>query len=165
MVQRYSQYLQITALLAILWVVLHEELSVQAFATGAAVGTVAVFLTNRLVLRESYRRRYFFRSGPAVLYIARLLWEIYAAGFEAVYRMVTGTFRVGLVDVYTDLTDDLAIALLANSITLTPGTVTLAQNGQHLKVIWLTVQTRDPEAAGELIKGTLERHLRKVVVR
>ncbi len=148
-----------------MWVILNERLDLLTFITGVAVGTVAVALTNRLVLRESYRRRYFFRSIPAVAFFLRLLLEIYIAGFAAVKLMVAGNVRVGLVDIHTDLEDDLAIALLANSITLTPGTVTMDTDGQHMKVIWLNPQTRDPEAAGETIKGLLERMLRSVVRR
>jgi multicomponent Na+:H+ antiporter subunit E len=161
--QRAFQYAQIAVLLGITWVVFNERLDTMTLLSGMAVGGFAIIVTNKLVLKESYRRRYHLHFWKAALYLLRLFYEIYAAGFEAVYRMFTGRINVGVVDITTELTDDFSVCLLANSITLTPGTVTLDREGQNLKVIWLTVKTRDPVLAGEEIKGLFERLLREVV--
>lgn len=157
------QYLQITVLLGLTWIIFNERLDFQTFLTGALIGGGAVWVTNVLVLKGSYRRAYHLRFWGAVAYLARLFYEIYIAGFEAVYRMFTGRINVGIVEITTELTDEFSICLLANSITLTPGTVTLDRRGRHLKVIWLTVHTRNPEEAGEEIKGLFERLLRRMV--
>jgi multicomponent Na+:H+ antiporter subunit E len=163
MKQRVLQYGQITLLLGVVWVIFSEQLTILTFLTGVVVGAIAVAVTNTMVLKGSYRRSYHLRFGHALAYLLRLFYEIYIAGFEAVYRMFTGRINVGIVDITTDLTDEFSICLLANSITLTPGTVTLDRQGQDLKVIWLTVETRDPVQAGEKIKGLFERLLREVV--
>ena len=56
--------------------------------------------------------------------------------------------------------------MLADSITLTPGTITMEvteEEGQnYLYVHWIDVKETDPEKAGEAIKGTLEKGLRGV---
>lgn len=161
--KRAFQYTQIALLLGVMWVIFNERLDAATFLTGVVVGTLAVVVTNTMVLKESYRRLYHLRFWKASLYLLRLFYEIYAAGFEAVYRMFTGRINVGVVDISTELTDDFSVCLLANSITLTPGTVTLDREGRNLKVIWLTVKTRDPARAGEEIKGLFERLLREVV--
>lgn len=170
MLDRRVQYLQIIALLTLLWVVLHERVDFGTIILGAAVGTVAVTVTNSMVLKSSYRKTYYFRIGRAAVFFLRLLVEIYKAGFEAIWRMFTGRIGVGVVEVTTNLRTDFAISLLANAITLTPGTVTLTRNGQALKVIWLSAHDLagapppDQSAIEEQIKGRLERMLKEVVL-
>ncbi len=70
----------------------------------------------------------------------------------------------GIVKVKTNLRSDFALALLANSITLTPGTVTIDISGQgeNLYVHWLTVNTRDEHKIAKKIKGNYESQLRGI---
>ena len=66
----------------------------------------------------------------------------------------------GIVKVPVDLKGDYAQAMLANSITLTPGTITLdiaEQDGKTWYYIhWIDVADTDRVKAGKLIKGSLE---------
>lgn len=59
------------------------------------------------------------------------------------------------------ITDFYGLALLADSITLTPGTITTDvswEDGQYyMYVQWLIMESEDPEEAGEIIKGRMER--------
>lgn len=68
----------------------------------------------------------------------------------------------GIVKVKTSLKSDFAKALLANSITLTPGTVTIDIEGENLFVHWLTVDTRDEHKVAKKIKGNYETQLRGI---
>jgi hypothetical protein len=72
----------------------------------------------------------------------------------------------GIVKIPTEMKSDYGLAALANSITLTPGTITMEvteEEGQnYLYVHWIDVKETDPEKAGEAIKGTLEKGLRGV---
>jgi multicomponent Na+:H+ antiporter subunit E len=52
--------------------------------------------------------------------------------------------------------------VLSNSITFTPGTITLDLNDDHLTVHWFFCNTRHAKAAGEAVKGRMEGFLRKV---
>jgi multicomponent Na+:H+ antiporter subunit E len=54
--------------------------------------------------------------------------------------------------------------ILANSITLTPGTITLNLDDDHLIVHWLDAETIHSKYAGELIKGDFERLLKRIFV-
>ena len=80
-------------------------------------------------------------------------------------KILTGGVNVNVVEVQTKLDNPFYIALLGNSITLTPGTVTMETDGQRLKVIWIDAHTRDPEIAGKEIKGGFEDLLEKAAVR
>ena len=66
----------------------------------------------------------------------------------------------------SDLTKDYGEAMLANSITLTPGTITLdiaEQDGKNYYYIhWIDVAETDRDKAGEVIKGRMENWIRRI---
>lgn len=162
MVASAFRYLRNVVVLTAVWVVLNERLTPLILIAGVVVSAIALFTTNRLILKGSYRRQYPFRLRSAALYGVRLVIAIYVAGFHAVRQMVTGNIGVRVVDVTTDLENDFAVSLLANSITLTPGTVTLDRDGQCLRVLWLTTTVPDQEETNALVKGQFEPLLREV---
>jgi len=69
-----------------------------------------------------------------------------------------------VVMIKTDIKSDLGIVLLANSITLTPGTITIDIKGEHLYVHWLYARTTHFEYAAELIKGRFEYWLGRIFI-
>lgn len=150
---RSSRFLLI---LTLVWVIMQESFAPATILTGIAIGLFSLAITNKLVLKERFREVYTVRLLPAFWYGLRLLLAIYVAGAQAVVKMISGRINVGVVEIDTRLEDEFAIALLANSITLTPGTVTLDRDGSRLKVIWLDCVTREREAAGAAIKGEFE---------
>ena len=156
-------YTKFTLLLTAIWIVFSERIDIQTVVIGVIASAAAIFATNRLVLKDSYGTLYRVRLFPIIHYAVRLLIAIYVAGFQALVRMLSGRINVGIVDITTDLKHPFAISLLANSITLTPGTVTLSQEDQRLKVIWLDCHTQDPDIAGPEIKGPFEELLRGAI--
>ncbi len=65
----------------------------------------------------------------------------------------------GIVKVRTKLKTAMGRMLLANSITLTPGTLTVEMDGEWLYIHWVTVDSPDIEAATASIVGGFERYL------
>ncbi len=155
----FLHHLRFAPLVVIVWVILEEELSVRTIVVGAVLGILTLVIVDRYVLRGDYERLYAMGPLRAARYAAALFVQIYLAGFQALHRLITGRVNVDIVDITTTLEDDFRISLLANSITLTPGTVTLERRGEHLRVIWLDCVSRDPEVAGPMIKGGFERML------
>jgi len=64
------------------------------------------------------------------------------ANFDVAYRVITGKIRPGIVRIRPNLKTDLGITMLANSITLTPGTlsVDVDENSGDLFVHWINVK-------------------------
>jgi multicomponent Na+:H+ antiporter subunit E len=67
--------------------------------------------------------------------------------------------KPGIVKVRTRLKSRMGRLMLANSITLTPGTLTVAMDGEWLYVHWVNVQSEDIEAATAEIVAGFERYL------
>jgi len=152
-------------LLTVVWCVLQEEFSWLNILFGLLVAVFTLFFSNTFVLKEDYGKRYAIRPFMLLWYLLVLIWKIYDAGFHAMAKILTGGVNVNIVEVNTVLHNPFHVALLANSITLTPGTVTMETDGQRLKVIWIDAHTRDPEIAGKEIKGGFEDMLVKAAVR
>ena len=64
--------------------------------------------------------------------------------------------------VRTTLTSDLAKTFLANSITLTPGTLTVDIDGQDFYVHWINIDTDSAEERTARICGRFEPLLRRI---
>ena len=72
----------------------------------------------------------------------------------------------GIVKVPVHVRSTYGRAMLADSITLTPGTITMEcaeDEGQlYYYIHWLDVQEEDPEKAGDIIKGRMEKWVRRI---
>ena len=151
-------------LLTLVWCILQEAFTLANVAFGLVVSVATITFTNVFVLKEDFCKRYAIRPFVLLWYLLVLIWKIYDAGFHAMAKILTGGVNVNIVEVHTILDNPFHIALLANSITLTPGTVTMQTDGQRLKVIWIDAHTRDPVVAGKEIKGGFEAMLVKAAV-
>ena len=73
----------------------------------------------------------------------------------------------GIVKITTDINSDYGLAMLANCITLTPGTITMdiyeEDNGKNSMYIhWIDATTEDTEEASKIIKGRFEYFVRRL---
>jgi multicomponent Na+:H+ antiporter subunit E len=71
--------------------------------------------------------------------------------------------RPGIVAIRTSLKSDVGKLMLANSITLTPGTLTVDVSDEYLFIHWINVESTDVEEAGGLIGGRFEEYLKVIV--
>ena len=149
----------VIVVLTLVWVILSENVSLLTVATGIVLGAAC----------ELYCRKYLpFGSITGVkfltlsLYPIYLIGQIYLAGFNAIKLLLTGS-RMEIVEIKTNIKHNLLRVALANSITLTPGTIALRLEDDTITVLWLRKkETLSPDTdISELIKGNLEKRLIK----
>ena len=99
-----------------------------------------------------------------LLYIPYFFYYCLRANLDVVYRVVHPDvpIRPGIVKVRTELKTNLGKTFLANSITLTPGTLTVDIVGQDLYVHWINVHTSDPEEQTRIIVKRFEGFLKRI---
>ena len=97
-------------------------------------------------------------------YIPVFFIHMVKANLDVAYRVLhlEVPIRPGIVKVTTGLKSDLGITFLANSITLTPGTLTVDIVGSDLYIHWINITDDDPERQTELIVSRFENILKKV---
>ena len=120
-----------------------------------------LFITRPHVLKHPLRYWYFLTN-----YIPVFLWECVKANVDVAYRVIHPQLPIkpGIVKVKTSLKTDTALTFLANSITLTPGTlsVDIDRDNGVLYVHWIDVNAKDTEAATKIIVERFEKILKKV---
>lgn len=149
---------EIIILLTIIWIVLFEYFTPFIFASGLLIAVLVVLFTDRFLLKGNYEHSYVIGFGTLIRYSIRLIVEIYLAGVAVIPTIIKGDADVEMVRVETKLRDELLIDILANSITLTPGTVSVDKIGKQLLILNLNAQAPD-EDRRELIPLRLEKIL------
>ncbi|MDD1673368.1 MAG: Na+/H+ antiporter subunit E [Methanomicrobiales archaeon] len=94
---------------------------------GVALGILTGIVTrNFLCRKKNYRMANPIRLILLAVYIILPFFiEMTKANLDVAYRVITMKIRPGIVRVESNLRTDLGIFMLANSITLTPGTITV----------------------------------------
>jgi multicomponent Na+:H+ antiporter subunit E len=129
-------------------------------ATGAiSAGVVAFALWGISLTTPVEPGRTVLRLLRFVLYVPYLLWEIVKANVSIAYVVLHPKLPIDpeLVEFDAAVWSALPVTTLANSITLTPGTLTVDVSRQHFTVHTLTESSRK-----DLFDGGLERAVRFV---
>lgn len=148
-----------------LWLALTFSLDPQELIVGAAVAAIAAWV-GVLVSKEGRPLMegsvlYPMRALRLVYYTLYLMWQIVLSNWDVARRVISPRLPIdpGIVKVRTSLKTPLGRLILANSITLTPGTLTVDIEDDLLCIHWIDVQSEDIEAATSAIVGNFERHL------
>jgi multicomponent Na+:H+ antiporter subunit E len=142
--------------LGIVWVGMTATVTVSNLLAGYGVAAVVL-----LFLRRGARRSPLGRLWPMTRLALYFAWELVVANLRVAYDVATPHYRMrpGVVGIPLDATTDLEITLLANLITLTPGTLSLdvSEDRRTLYVHAMYVPDRDRFVRS--IKDGFERRL------
>lgn len=142
------------------YLLISDTLSTFNLVTGAVSGfIVATALWHISVKGTVNPRQLGSRLIRLLIYIPLLLWEITKANFAVAYAVLHPDLPIdpGMVEFDAAVWSELPVTTLANSITLTPGTLTVNVTRQHFTVHTLTESAQD-----DLMEGRLERAVRFV---
>jgi len=145
-----------------LWLALSSTLDLPKLIAGSMVCLiVSLFgagIYSKLGLPTVSIKRILF----SFVYVIVLFWEIIKANFDVAYRVIHPKMPIkpGIVVIKTCLKSDIAKMILANSITLTPGTFTLDVIGDDLLVHWINVKSEDVDEATNMIGRRFEKYLK-----
>ena len=145
---RYIFFL--TLLLAALWLALSGVYKPLILGLGAASIALSVWLAHRMDVVGAEHNPGLF-SWRLPVYWAWLVWQIVAANFR-VARLVFSPRDIGprVVEAPVPLTTDVGRTSYANSVTLTPGTVSLRLEPDVLTVHALSARDADDIRRGEM---------------
>lgn len=147
------------------WPVVEGRVDWQVVMAGVvAAGTVSL-LFHEILPKEHHVFISPVRIFWFLLYIPVFFYYVMAANLDVVYRALHPKMPIkpGIVKIKTRLKSESGITALANSITLTPGTLTvdLTDDG-YLYVHWINVKSTDVEQATKHIASKFEWFLEKI---
>lgn len=151
--------------LAAMWVLVTASVrSDELLIGGLAVLIVALAVRNLWGVFAGIRltpKAFLFAIG----YFFLFLRELVKANVDVAMRVLRPSLPIkpGIVEVRTGMKSSLGKLLLANSITLTPGTLTLDVRDDRMFIHWIDVQGQDIDAATKAIVSTFESTLKEVV--
>ena len=145
-------------LLAGLWIGLSGYFDVVHLVFGFCSVTLVSLLSSGHLTGDGDVPTGIARLTRLVLYLPWLLWEIVWANFDVMMR-IFGLKPIDpvIIRFKPDLKSDFGRVTLANSITLTPGTVTVViENGEFV------VHALSREAADAVLAGVMEKKARSI---
>ncbi len=175
---KFPAFLMTAIICFIFWLLITGQISalfdgsysVQVLIAGAAVSILAALFSARFFIHTNA----FYLLNPAkfftLLFYCVIIfpWELIKANIDVAFRALNPKLPVnpGIVKVPVSLTSEYGLSMLANSITLTPGTITMDivdEGGKtYYYIHWINVTETDHEKAGDSIKGTLEKWVRRI---
>ncbi len=95
------------------------------------------------------------------IYIFVFAWELIKSNMDVAFRVIHPIIPInpGIVKVKTKLKSKLGRTILANSITLTPGTLTVDTNGEDYYIHWIDITSDDIDGATNAIVSKFEKYL------
>ncbi len=146
--------------LALLWAAVSGSITLGSLTTGFVVGMLVLALAGRTLNEPRYLQR---------------LWKITALFLFFIRELILSSVRVAadvltpkpnlhpaIIAVPLDCTEDLQITLLANLISLTPGTLSLDVSEDKKTLYVHAMYASDPEALKREIKENFERRILEV---
>jgi multicomponent Na+:H+ antiporter subunit E len=157
---RLSSVLSTFVVCYVFWLLLTWSFSAQELVMGAVVCLCVAWFASRMFIHEDPTWLFKPQKLLALLaYIPLFLRELWKANVDMAKRCFGGcrSINPGIIKVPVEAKGLYAQAMLANSITLTPGTITVFQEGDHFLIHCL-----HPEYAEGIEDSSFIRLLRKM---
>ncbi len=158
------QFLNLWLTLLLIWLIANNTLATDVVITGVIITAVismafAMFARVYSVVRWSPRVVFHY-----LIYFVVFIQELVKANLNVMWVVFSPRINIkpGIVEIRTELKSPLGRLALANSITLTPGTLVVDMRGDSLFIHWINVTATDPVEATKKIAGRFEKHLKVV---
>jgi multicomponent Na+:H+ antiporter subunit E len=159
--KKFKNWLVLFVILMIVWVLLNNSFQANIIIPGVIIALlISLFSIGKWDLFSEMKF-----SPKAIAYtltfIGIFLIELIKSNFDVIRRVLTPSLPInpGFVEVKTTLKSKFARMVLANAITLTPGTLTVEVIDESFFIHWIDVESDEIEAASNKIVKNFEKYL------
>lgn len=148
----------------IFWLLITFNLSVENILTGVVASLVTTIVFGRYFTGKMRKFLQPARYLWFIVYLFVFAWEVLKANFDVAYRVIHPSMPIkpGIVKVKLGIQSEIARTMLANSITMTPGTISVDIIDDYIFVHWIYVSTDDPEEYSHKVSGRFEKYIKKI---
>lgn len=161
-----KSYIILFILSLLVWSFLTWSLDLPHLIIGILVSGFVSFMTGDMFVKRPHLLKNPMRYLWFLYYIPIFIWECIKANIDVAYRVSHPKLPInpGIVKVKTLLKSDTGLTFLANSITLTPGTMSVDIDPEKgfLYIHWIDVKDKDIEKATKIIVERFERILKRI---
>lgn len=147
-------------ILALIWVALTGKFLIGNFVFGVILSYGIMWF----MYRSEDDQRYFKKIPQTISFFFYFLYELWKANLLVAYDVVTPKFhmRPGIVAIPLSAKTDLEITLLANVITMTPGTLALDVSDDNKYLFVHSMYIKSKEDFIHSVKNGFERRLLEI---
>jgi len=144
-------------LLAVTWALMTGQVTADNLLIGFALGYVILLFSGTARRKSAYHRR----VAKVIGFTGFFVWDLILASLRVAHDVVTPReyMRPGVVAVPLDVHTDEQITLLANLITLTPGTLSLDVSQDRTVLYVHAMFLGDPDEFRRQVKHNYERRI------
>jgi len=148
-------------LLTFVWVALTGDFSFENYLFGFFLN----FHILWLITVKRKRSSYFLIVPKVIILLVYFLYELIRANIEVAYEVITPKLNMtpGIIMVPLDIKSDMGITMLANMISLTPGTLSLDVSNDKKVLFVHAMYVKDREKFIRGIKDGFERRILEVL--
>jgi len=160
--QRLLRFLFLTIALFVAWILYTQDLHPASLLTGGALAALAALFAYPVFYESLPQSRLLLRFDLVIVYFLFLLYQNITSSIVLIHRMLAGNYEPGIVRVKTHLRSRMGRTLLANTISLVPGTLSLWMEGPYIFVHWFDKKTGNRVHAGRLIMEPMQHLLERI---
>lgn len=151
----------LTLILAIVWMLLQNEVSAGMAVFGIILGIIIPWGTS-IWWPDTPKG---FRLSKMITYSFMVMWDILVANIQVAWIVLTvpnAKLKPAWIVIPLELREPEAITVLAGTITLTPGTVSADLSDQGHSLLVHVLHTDDPDAVRDEITTRYQRRLLEI---
>lgn len=151
--------------LLLTWPFTPDGIDVQVVIAGLVAAFIVAVLFHEILPREHFVFVSPIRIFWSLVYMPVFFYSVIVANFDVMYRALHPKMPInpGIVKIKTKLKTDSGITALANSITLTPGTLVVdVTDDGYLYIHWINVKAEDVEQATKQIAERFEWFIQRI---
>jgi len=147
-----------------IWLSLTLSTDVQEIVLGVVVSVLVAVATHGALTGNLFRLLKPRKLIAAIGYVLYLLGQMVKANIDVFFRIFRPVIplKPGIVKVNLSLKSERAKVIVANSITLTPGTITIDIVGDHIFVHWIFLPDGDVHAETQSMVDGFAGRLEKI---
>jgi multicomponent Na+:H+ antiporter subunit E len=147
--------------LALVWSLMNERFTLPDLTIGFLFGYVLLWFLQPLIGRSAY----FLKLIQIVRFLSFFIKELIIANLRVAWHVITPSsfFKPGIVAVPLEEMSDLEATLLANILTLTPGSFSVDLSSDRTVLYVHVMDVHDPEKVKREIKDHYEKPLLEVL--
>lgn len=154
------KYSLLNIALALVWTFLTGEFTQTNFFFGLLLAFCLLFMLRDVVGTTAYCRKVW----QVTYFVLYFVWQLIVANLHVAYEVITPRLymRPAIVAVPLDLKKEMEITLLANLVTLTPGTLSLEISEDRSTLFVHGMYVDDVEAFRQSIKQGFEKRVQEL---
>jgi len=152
------------AVLFLIWIGLILSLDTQELVIGLAAALIVSVATGGALTGNLFRLLKPARLAAAVEYVFYFIWQMVKANIDIFFRVFKPVIpvRPGIVKAGLHVKSPRARSIVANSITLTPGTITVDTRGDFIFVHWVFLPEGDVHEKTQQMVDSFAGRLEKI---